>query len=145
MTNTAPTLLDAVSALTNQTNIRATSSEPFLLLHTDEDPLQPDARIEHAATAERARPSRFVPHVVYDDRDWDVLQPELKRCLKVDVRPWRYSRDSWHFHRHSFAAWNLSGWEALEASALAGKSRFTVRRKQVIFDVDPRVRTVPKY
>lgn len=145
LTNSAPSLLDALAALTNQTNIRATFAPPFLLLHTDEDPLEPDVRVEDEATAQRAKERRFLPHVVYDDRDWDVLQPQLKSCLKLDLRPWRHSTDSWHFYRHSFAGWNLSGWEALQASALAGKSRFTVRRKQVVFEVDPRVRTVPKF
>ena len=44
LTNSAPTLLDAVSALTNQTYIRATLRPPFLLMRTDEDPLEPDHR-----------------------------------------------------------------------------------------------------
>src|SRR5438045_1401186 len=41
LTNASPMLLDAVIALTNQTNIRVTFRPPFLLLHTDEDPLDP--------------------------------------------------------------------------------------------------------
>ena len=41
LTNPAPSLLDAVIALTNQTFIRATFRPPLLLLHTDEDPLEP--------------------------------------------------------------------------------------------------------
>ena len=152
LTNNSPSLLDAVEALTNQTLIRATFRPPFVLLHSDEDPLEPLATIEHEGTAAKLRAGRFVSHAVYDDRDWDFLQPILVNTLKADVRPWRYNYDSWHFYRHSFAAWNLTGWEALEAVALAGKSQFTVQRKAapafmrtlIQFKEDERVRQVPK-
>src|ERR1035438_813775 len=40
-------LLDAVSALTNQTLLRATFRPPLLLLHTKEDFLEPVFKIEH--------------------------------------------------------------------------------------------------
>ncbi len=60
------------------------------------------------------------------------------------MRPWRYSSDSWHFYRHTLAGWNLTGWEALEAIALAGKTRFTVERKELVFGGDTRVRTRPE-
>jgi hypothetical protein len=151
LTNTSPTLLDAVSALTNQTLIRATFHPPFLLLHSDEDPLDLSITIESESAAVNLKRSRFVEHGVYNDRDWDFMQPILRDCAKADVQPWRYSRASWHFYRHSFAAWNLSGWEALEAVAFAGKTRFTIRRKSLLdfrgieveFAPDPRIRTVP--
>jgi hypothetical protein len=139
----APSLLDAVAALTNQTLIRATFRARLLLLHTDEDPLEPDGRVEHLETAQRLTRSRAVPHVLWNDRDWDAVQPVLRARLKVDLRPWRGSKDSWHFYRHSLAAWGLNGYEALEATALAGKSRFLVRHGRVIFEPDPRVRATP--
>jgi hypothetical protein len=151
LTNAAPTLLGAVSALTNQTLIRATFRAPFLLLHSDEDPLDLSIAGESESAAEKLKRSRFVAHGVYNDRDWDFMQPILRESLKADIQPWRYSRASWHFYRHSFAAWNLNGWQALEAVALAGKTQITVRRKSVVdfrgieveFKPDPRVRTVP--
>jgi hypothetical protein len=144
ITNISPTLLDAVSALTNQTRIRAAFHPPLLLLHTVEDPLEPLLRVEHAGTADKLRQRAFLPHVLYDDRDWDFLQPLLKKRLKMEIKPWRYSYDTWHFYRHSFAAWGLTGWQALEAVSLAGKTRFTVGRGQVVFDGDERVVAVPK-
>lgn len=151
LTNASPTLLDAVSALTNQTLIKVTFRSPFLLLHTDEDPLEPLIAIESESAVEKFKRARFVTHGVYNDRDWDFMQPILRDSVKVDLRPWRYSKASWHFYRHSFAAWNLSGWEALEAVAFAGKTSFTVRRKSLVdfrqieveFKPDARVRTVP--
>ncbi|HWH69176.1 MAG TPA: hypothetical protein VNT26_07310 [Candidatus Sulfotelmatobacter sp.] len=145
LTNSPPTLLDAVSALTNQTLIRVTFRPPLLLLHTDEDPLEPDVTIQHPPTVERLKQARVAPCIYSNDRDWDFLQPLLKKSLKIDLRPWHHSYDSWHFYRHSFAAWHLTGWEALETAALAGKSKFTIRRNQAVFEVDPRTRATPRF
>jgi hypothetical protein len=151
MTNASPTLLDAVSALTNQTLIRATFRAPFLLLHSDEDPLDLSITVESESAVENLKRTRFVAHGIYNDRDWDFMQPILRDCLKADIQPWRYSKASWHFYRHSFAAWNLNGWEALEAVAFAGKTRFRVSRKSLLdfkgieveFKPDARIRSVP--
>jgi hypothetical protein len=139
LTNANPSLLDAVAALTNQTRIRATFRPPFLLLHTDVDLLEPVIKVEDPKTAAKLQQARFVPHAVYNDRDWDFLQPILKKSLKAAMRPWWHSTDSWHFYRHSFAAWNLTGWEALEAAALAAKTTCTVSRNKVVFQVDTRL------
>jgi hypothetical protein len=141
LTNASPTLLDAVRALTNQTLIRASFRAPFLLLHTDEDSLQTDFQSHHEPTANRLKTTRLAGRQFYVDRDWDFVQPILRRALRVDLRPWQHSTDSWHFYRHNFAGWNLNGWETLECAALAGKSRFSVHRGQVVFEADPRVRT----
>ncbi len=138
LTNASPTLLDAIAALTNQTLIRATFRPPLLLLHSHEDILEPEIDVEDPATVERLRQRRFLPHAQFNDRDWDFLEPPLRKTLKVEVRPWRRSRDSWHFYRNSFAAWNLTGWETIEALALADKAKVCIKRKQVIFTPDRR-------
>jgi hypothetical protein len=91
----------------------------------------------------RLEQKREVSRLLCNDWDWGQLQPVLRRALKVDLRPWQDSSDSWHFYRHSLAAWGLNGFEALEAAAMAGKSRFTISRRQVVFEVDPRIRAVP--
>jgi hypothetical protein len=139
LTNANPSLLDAITALTNQTRIRATFRSPFLLLHTEVDLLAPVIKVADAQTADRIKQSRFVPQAVYNDRDWDFLQPILKKSLKTAMRPMRYSTDSWHFYRHTFAAWNLTGWEALEVTALAAKTTCTISRNKVVFEVDLRL------
>jgi hypothetical protein len=100
--------------------------------------------VEDQITTAKLKQAHFVPHAIYNDRDWDFLQPILKKALKTSLRPWRYSQDSWHFYRHSFAAWNLTGWEALECTALAGETAITVRRKQAVFVPDIRPRASPK-
>jgi len=144
LTNSAPTLLDAVTALTNQTNIRVAFLPPFLLLHTDEDPLEPLFKITDEATAEKLRQRKFLPHALCNDRDWDFMMPVLEKQLKMDFRPWPRRTASWHFYRHSFAAWNLTGWEALEAVSLAGKETFAVEKGRVVFAGDVRVRKLPE-
>jgi hypothetical protein len=145
LTNANPTLLDALMALTHQTFIHATFRAPFLLLHTDEDPLEPVNRIQDPKTAERLRSRVLVERLQCNDWDWDALQPVLKHSLKIALRPWRYSRESWHFYRYSFAAHHLDGLEALELAALAGKTKFTLRRKEAVFELDPRVLAAPKF
>ena len=144
LTNNPASLLNAVTALTSQTLIRATFRSPFLLLHTDEDLLEPVIKIEHEPTAAKIKPERFAPHVVFDDRDWDGIRPTLRKALRTALLPWPHSYDSWHFYRHSYAAWNLTAWEALESTALAGETSVTVRRRQVVFVPDRRPRASPR-
>jgi hypothetical protein len=145
LTNASPTLLDAVAALTNQTRIQVIFEPPLLLLHTDEDSLMPDVRVEDPPSKDKIMSARLTRHALFIDRDWDVVQPLLRRALHMDLRPWQHSTDSWHFYRHSFAGWDLSGWEALECAALAGKSRFSIRHKQVVFEPDSRVRSSVRF
>jgi hypothetical protein len=147
LTNRPASLLDAVEALRAQTRIQPAFHAPLLLLHANEDQLQPVVQAESLSLLEKVRSARFVIHGVYIDRDWDYMQPILRKSLKVEVLPARYSSDSWHFYRHSFAAWNLNGWEALEAMVLAGKTRCSIqkqgglslRRTLVAFEQDRRV------
>ena len=139
LTNDAPTLLDAVKALTNQTYIRATLSPPLLLLHTDEDPLEPIITIVDQHTADRIRRKHFEKHGVFNDRDWDFMQPILAFDLDTKMLPRLYTHESHHFFRHSFAEFDLSGWDALRAVALAGKTCVTVQKKRVVFTGDTRV------
>jgi hypothetical protein len=138
-------LHDAVASLTNQSFIHATFRTPFLLLHTGEDPIEPDDTIQDQRTAEKLRQRIRIGRLNCNDWDWDRLQPVLKHSLKIGLRPWRYSSNSWHFYRHSFAAWDVDGLQALELASLAGKSRFILRRKEACFEVDPRVLAAPKF
>ena len=136
LTNPSPTLLDAVRALTNQTAICATFRPPLLLLHTDRDRLEPELIVQHQPTADKLKQTRLRQHLVCIDRDWDYLAPLLWKALKVDVRPGWRSPDSAHFYRPSFAGWDLDGLEAVEAVCLAAKTRATILRKQVSFQLE---------
>lgn len=144
LTNSAPTLLDAVSALTNQTLIVATYRAPFLILHTAEDPMEPIAVIEDQKTAERIRKKEFKHFAVYNDRKWDLMQPVLQFGLDTRVLPGTKTHETAHFFRNSFCRWELNGWEMCEAMALAGKTKFTVKKKLVLFEGDTRFLAKPK-
>ena len=139
LTNEAPTLLDAVAALTNQTYIRATLRPPFLLLHTTEDPLEPIEVVENAKAADSVRRHKFAKEALFLDRDWDYVGHLLGFYLNTTMIPRARSHDSNHFFRNSFAAFDLTGWEALEATALAGKTKFTVKKGSILFEGDTRV------
>jgi len=136
LTNASSSLLDAVRALTNQTRLQATFRAPLLLLHTPQDRLDPALGVQHPPTAEKLRQTPGKPRLLCVDRDWDFLEPLLRKSLKVDIRPWRDEKGSWHFYRVNLASWNLDGLETLRALALASHTKVTIRRKQVLFELD---------
>jgi len=144
LTNAAPTLFDAIAALTNQTLIHVTFRPPFILLHSAEDSLEPVSKIEHEPTVERVRKKQFTPHILYADSDWDFILPTLSFRLDTRILPGKWSHDSSHFYRHNLAAHHLNGWEILEALAYAGKTQFTVQKKKITFEGDTRFRERPK-
>ena len=143
ITNSLPTLLDAISALTNQTYVRATLQPPFLILHTAEDPLETIAVVEDQKTADKIKRKKFRKEVLYNDRDWNFMQPILSFYLDAKVLPAPGSHDMYHFFRHSFAGFDLNAWEALEATTLAGKTKFTVKKGKIIFEGDVRFLAKP--
>jgi hypothetical protein len=143
LTNPAPTMLDAVMALTNQTYVRASLRPPFLLLHTREDPLEPIAVVEDQKAADAARRHKFQKAATFNDKDWDYLEHLLGFYLNTTMSPPPLSHDSNHFFRHSFAEFDLNGWEALEAVALAGKTKFTVKKNKIVFEGDDRFLAKP--
>jgi hypothetical protein len=133
----ATNFLEAVTALTNATAVRATFRAPFLLLHVDADRLEPMSRIEDPKQAERLKIGRHLPRALYCDTHWDQLQPALEQALARPVRPQARSRDAWHFDRHNLAGWGLTDWEWLAAVSLSGKTRCTVQKQAVAFDLGP--------
>ena len=143
LTNNSPTLLDAITALTNQTLIHVTFRERFILLHSSEDPLEPLFKIEDEKTFERIQKKKFAPHIIYNDRDWDFILPTLTFRLDTKILPEKRSHDSHHFYRHNLAAHNLNGFEALQALAFAGKTQFTIQKKKILFEGDKRFRARP--
>jgi hypothetical protein len=143
LTNSQATLLDAVSALTNQTLIRATFRSPFLILHTAEDPMEPVGIIEDQKTADRIRSKELKHFAIYNDRRWDTMQPVLEFNLNVRFRPALKSHETAHFFRTTFCTWELNGMQMLEAMAMAGKTKFTIKKKLVVFQGDTRFLTRP--
>ncbi|TAL02500.1 MAG: hypothetical protein EPO07_07255 [Verrucomicrobia bacterium] len=144
ITNRQPSLLDALAALTNQTPLRIAFRTPFLLIHSDEDVLELEAKVVHEATLAKLEAERWLSPCSFEDRDWDFLLKAWGRKSGVELLPKYHSPDSWHFYRHTFAGYNLSGWETIQVTALAGKTKFTIRKNAVEFEPDSRIGTLPK-
>lgn len=138
-----PSLADAVTALTNQTYIRADFRPPFLLLHTTEDALEPIAIVKSRSTAAKLSARTLPGLLVFNDCEWDDLRSALRNKLSISLRPFSNAPDSWHFYRHNFAACGLNQWEMLEAIALAGKTTFTLHWWAADFQLDNRTGPVP--
>ena len=145
LTNASPSLLDAVMALTNQTYIQVTFRPPLLLLHTTEDSLDGNAFVKNDSTAAKLRERRVPGLVLFNDYDWNDVQFVLHKKLKIWLSPEKGSPDTWHFYRHSFAAYDLTEWEMLETLALAGKTTFTLHWLTADFQPDRRNGPVPKH
>jgi hypothetical protein len=144
VTNANPSLFDALVALTNQSPLRITFRAPFLLVYSGEDVLDLDIKIQHERTVEKLKAGKPIPQVLVIDRDWSALLGVIKKRVGATLQPYQGTIGSWHFYRHTFVGWNLTPWEILEASALAGKTKFTVIRGGVVFELDQRVGVRPK-
>lgn len=131
----ATNLLAAVAALTNSTGVRLTFKAPLLLVHMDRDYLEPAIIVRHQATVERLKAQSSLPRALVVDSHWQHVQPLLESNLRVKVVPSGASRDAWHFARHNLRGWNLSDWELLNALSLTGKTKITVRKNHLGFEV----------
>jgi hypothetical protein len=148
LTALASSLLDGIHAITRGGFIRATFRPPFLLLHTDSDPLEPIIAVEPAVTVSSFNQKRTAAELLYLDRNWEKIQPDLRRWLGISVVPAVGSRKSWHFYRHNLCGFHLSGQEVLEAVCLSGKTQATINRHggllqnriQIVFSPDTRIR-----
>lgn len=129
----AANLLDAIAALTNVTAVRATFKQPLLLLHLDRDSLEPSMIIDDHRTADRLRQGSHLPHALWVDAHWEVVEPPLQSTLKMRVLPDARSMDAWHFARHNLAAWNLSDWDLLAALSLSGKTTISIEPNRLLF------------
>jgi hypothetical protein len=145
LTNASPTLLDAVRAITNQTHITVKFLPPHLLLRTDEDPSEPQFQVLDNGMAEKLKARPYLPSFVYNDQDWDHVQPALAKVITgrwlglPEFQPRPKTSASWHFFRHTVAGWNLTQWETLEALSLAGQTTVTVRKTKIVFEGDTRM------
>ena len=144
LTNANPTMLDAVNALTNQYPLHIMNQGAFLLLYSCEDVLDLDIKIQHEKTAAKLRAGKSLPHLLMIDRDWTQFLGVTQKKISATLWPFPRTKESWHFYRHTFAAWNLTPWETLEAAAYSGKTKFSVVRGQVNFELDERVNQMPK-
>jgi hypothetical protein len=147
LTSHAPSLLEGIHSITNGSLIRATFRHPLLLLHTDSDLLEPNIANEPDAMLPSFYKKGAASDLLYIDRSWEKIQPDLRRWLGVSVIPASGSRESWHFYRHHLRGFQLSEHELLEAVCLSGKTQVTINRHgglfrnrmQIVFAPDKRI------
>lgn len=144
LTNADPSLLDAVTALTNQTHIQATFQPPLLMLHTTEDSLGGFATVKDKSTAAKLRRRRVPDRVLLMDTDWGATRAALKGKLDIGLRPFANAMETYHFYRQNFVAWGVTDWEMLQTLARAGKTTFTVKWLTADFQPDRREGVIPK-
>ncbi len=143
ITNANPTLLDAVAALTNHTYLHATVVAPFLVIHTTEDPLEPIIIVKDQHTADRIRHKHFEKRALFNDTDWDGVRRTLAIDLNTRAAPPEGSHASYHFFRHSLAAYDLEGWDAIRALEMAGKTQCIIKKNLLEFVGDDRFLGAP--
>jgi len=78
---------------------------------------------------------------LYNDRDWDYLQHLLGFYLDMALVPSRVARLQ-SFLPQQFRGVRSNGWEALEATALAGNPIYS-QEEQIVFEGDARVLGAP--
>jgi len=138
LTNANPSLMDAVTALTNQTYIRAEFHSPFLLLYTTEDDLEPIAVVKNRSAARKLRARTVPDRIILCDSNWDYSRKAVAKRVSVTVLPFADDPGSWHFWPNNFAACGVTQWELLEALALSGKTTFTLHWLTVNYASDMR-------
>lgn len=145
------TMLDAVTAMTNQTRVIVKWLPPHLILHAPEDPKKPQITSNYDKATKRLKSRPFLKEFTFNDHDWDHIQPILEDEFSTWVRPVGGTSDSWHFFRHAVKGWNLTQWEALEAISLANKTVVTVKKAGIFggtriqFDGDLRGTALEKH
>jgi hypothetical protein len=137
-----PTLLDAITALTNKADLRIFVAPPFLLIarayDDPSDPLfiAPDVRIDKLKLTERKRPGR----TYFIDRPYDRLVPQTEKVTRLRIIPSRTDPASWHYYRLSFIGYDLTAREFLQALAYGTKTSVHIdRRKRATFAERPYV------
>jgi hypothetical protein len=138
LTNANPSLMDAITALTNQTYIRAEFRSPFLLLYTTQDQLEPITIVKSKSTSKKLRARLVSDLIVLCDSNWDYSRRAVAKKVSVTVLPFADASSSWHFWPNNFAACGVTQWELLEALALSGKTTFTLHWLTVRYALDLR-------
>jgi hypothetical protein len=88
--------------------------------------------IEDQRTADRIKRKHFEKHAVFNDHDWDYVEPILAFDVNTHlITPASARTIPIIFSATAFAEFDLNGWDALRAVALANKTKFTVKKRWV--------------
>jgi hypothetical protein len=124
---------EAIGALTNLTDVRATFREGLLLLHLKGEPVEPGVTIKSERQAERLRTNSSIARVLWIDRHWNRVQPELASATKMRVVPAGGSKDAWHFARCNVVAYTANAWDLVMVASLSSGTRMSVESRRITF------------
>jgi hypothetical protein len=131
----SPTLLDAITALTNKADLRIFVAPPFLLVaRSYDDPCDPlsfapEVRVDKLKLDERKLPGR----TYFMDRPYDRLVPQTEKLTRLRIKPSRTDAASWHFYRLALVGYDLSAKEFLQALAYGTKTTVQIDKRKAIF------------
>jgi hypothetical protein len=132
----APSLLDALNALTNQARMSYSFVAPFLLIHLPRDTTNdPVTFVADAAAKLHAR--KKLGEIFYLDRPYNRVLGELKKVTGLKANPDQRDPGSWHFYRLSLVGYDLSAPELLRAIAYGTKTSALVEKRRVVFRERP--------
>ncbi|MCI0744733.1 MAG: hypothetical protein L0Y58_04930 [Verrucomicrobia subdivision 3 bacterium] len=129
----APDIACAITGLTHATEVRATFSQGILFLHLARETVEPRVVIKHETTAAALTNAIGHGRVLWVDRHWKTVQPEIKALLNCEVLPKAASESAWHFARVNLAVCGVSQRQLLEAIVLSTGSQLTIERHRARF------------
>jgi hypothetical protein len=130
-----PTLLDAITALTNKADLRIFAAPPFLLIGMQYDnPVDPlaidsDTSIDKLKLNTRKKPGR----AYYLDCPYDRLVRDAEKLTHLRLKPSRSDPASWHYYRLSFVGYDLTAAEFLRVIAYGTKTSVHIQKRRAIF------------
>jgi hypothetical protein len=132
----APTLLEALNALTNKAQMTYTFVAPFLLIHLPRDTTS-DPLTFAADAPPKLQTRKRGGQIYYLDRPYDRILPALKKITGLKSIPDQRDAGSWHFYRLSFVGYDLSASEILRAMGYGTKTAVVVEKKRIVFRERP--------
>src|SRR6185369_2058784 len=87
LTNSNPSLLNAITALTNQTYVQVRFETPLLILYTVEDPTNVVATIKSTSTAGKLHRQVIPRRIELRDADWGDVHDALDKDVSIGLSP----------------------------------------------------------
>lgn len=134
-----PTLLDAITVLTNAADLRVFVAPPFLLIGRQSDDPSDPLSIAPGVSTEKLKLNehKLRGRTYFLDRSYDRIVPRAEKISRLKMKPSRRSFASWHFYRLAFVGYDLTATEFLKAVGYGAKCSVVIDRKNATFAERP--------
>jgi hypothetical protein len=131
----ARTVADALARLTNCSSSRLEFTNSIVHWRTETERSRPEIVVAAGSplSASLAR-GYSLPQVLWIDAHWEKVQPQLKKSLRLSLRPPADADAAWHFERVNIAAAGLNDWEIVRAVAQSTGTRIVIRKRTLTFE-----------